>query len=269
MVSTVEQAMRVYKDGKLINAFYVTTGRVERPALPGYWTVQDRKSPDEFKSLLSKDLTRVSLVNFWAPWADLCLKMNAVVEELSKKYPQALVLQVEAEEQADIAESFEIEAVPTFLILRGHTLLDRIPGADAKKLTDSMAKFAKPTPSVNPLSSTEKLPAAPTDGVEGKENLNARLKALMEQDKVVLFMKGTPDAPRCGFSKKIVNLLSGQGTKFSSFDILSDESVRSGLKTYNDWPTFPQLIVKGEFVGGLDVVQEMVDSGEFRQLVDE
>jgi len=89
----------------------------------------------------------------------------------------------------------------------------------------------------------------------------------MEQDKVMLFMKGTPDAPRCGFSRKIVKLLEDQGIKYSSFDILSDESVRSGLKVYNDWPTFPQLIVKGEFVGGLDIFQEMVGNGEFEQLV--
>lgn len=69
---------------------------------------------------------------------------------------------------------------------------------------------------------------APVDDAE-KQELNARLKTLMEQDKVMLFMKGSPDAPRCGFSRKIVNLLKDQGVKFSSFDILSDESVRSGM----------------------------------------
>ena len=69
---------------------------------------------------------------------------------------------------------------------------------------------------------------APVDDAE-KQKLNARLKALMEQDKVMLFMKGTPDAPRCGFSRKIMNLLKDQDVKYSSFDILSDESVRSGM----------------------------------------
>lgn len=68
------------------------------------------------------------------------------------------------------------------------------------------------------------------DGID-QQNLNARLKALMEQDKVMLFMKGTPDDPRCGFSRKIVGLLRGQKVEFSSFDILSDESVRSGMRT--------------------------------------
>lgn len=112
----------------------------------------------------------------------------------------------------------------------------------------------------------------------------------MEMNKVVLFMKGAPDAPRCGFSRQTVALLREQGVPFSHFDILTDETVRNGeslravccvlntnmtdvhdagLKVINDWPTFPQLIVNGEFVGGLDVLKEMVSSGEFAQVVEE
>ena len=89
----------------------------------------------------------------------------------------------------------------------------------------------------------------------------------MHQSRVVLFMKGSPDAPRCGFSRKIVGLLKEHEVEFSHFDILTDEKVRAGLKILNDWPTFPQLIVNGEFVGGLDIVQEMVENGEFDEVV--
>ena len=120
---------------------------------------------------------------------------------------------------------------------------------------------------------------------ETPEGLEKRLRGLMNQSKVVLFMKGSPDVPRCGFSRKICGLLRDQKIEFSHFDILTDESVRqgilvsralavtftkiltSGLKKLNDWPTFPQLVVKGEFVGGLDIVQEMVDNGEVNQLI--
>lgn len=89
----------------------------------------------------------------------------------------------------------------------------------------------------------------------------------MQQDKVVLFMKGDPDQPRCGFSRRIVALLRDQNVTFAHFDILTDESVRSGLKVLNNWPTFPQLTINGEFVGGLDIVQEMVENGEFKELL--
>ncbi|EJF59136.1 glutaredoxin [Dichomitus squalens LYAD-421 SS1] len=225
-------------------------------------------SPEHFQNLLSQDLTRISLINFWAPWAEPCKQMNEVVLELAKKYPQILVLQVEAEDQADIAESFDVEAVPTFVILRGHTLLSRISGADAPKLTSEIAKHTAPPSSIKPQSTTDRAPAsAPEHDAETPEQLNARLKKLMTQSDVVLFMKGSPDAPRCGFSRRIVGLLRDQGVQFSSFDILQDESVRQGLKVLNDWPTFPQLIVKGEFVGGLDVVKEMVDNGELKELL--
>lgn len=90
----------------------------------------------------------------------------------------------------------------------------------------------------------------------------------MEKDRVVLFMKGNPETPRCGFSRRMVALLRDQGVQFGTFDILSDESVRQGLKTLNNWPTFPQLIIKGEFVGGLDVVTEMVENGEFKEMLE-
>ena len=91
----------------------------------------------------------------------------------------------------------------------------------------------------------------------------------MNQDQVVLFMKGSPDQPRCGFSRRIVATLRDQNVQFAHFDILSDDSVRSGLKVLNNWPTFPQLIVKGEFVGGLDVVNEMVENGELKELLEQ
>ncbi len=154
--------------------------------------------------------------------------------------------------------------------MQGHTLLGRISGADASALTDTITKHIRAPSSVTPQSHTEKAPAALTvvdQGAESDEELNKRLHALMQKDKVMLFMKGNPEQPRCGFSRRIVALLQDQGVQFSTFDILEDESVRSGLKVVNNWPTFPQLIVNGEFVGGLDIVQEMVENGEFKEVL--
>ncbi|KAJ2935059.1 hypothetical protein H1R20_g1997, partial [Candolleomyces eurysporus] len=229
-------------------------------------------SPEEFKELLSQDLNRVSVINFWAAFAEPCKQMNVVFGELARKHSAGLFLSVDAEAQSDIAESFDIEAVPSFIILRGHTLLGRIDGADAPALSNTVAKNVT-TPSHTPLSRTDQAPAAPPSSItapqeeETPEQLEQRLRGLMNQSKVVLFMKGSPDQPRCGFSRKIVGLLKDEKVEFTTFDILTDESVRQGLKKLNDWPTYPQLIVNGELVGGLDIVQEMIGSGELASTI--
>ena len=84
---------------------------------------------------------------------------------------------------------------------------------------------------------------------------------------VVLFMKGTPDAPRCGFSAQAVQILDHLGASFVGVDVLQDDGLREGIKTFTDWPTIPQLYVKGEFVGGSDIVREMFQAGELGTLM--
>ncbi|KAG6852643.1 hypothetical protein C0991_010240 [Blastosporella zonata] len=224
----------------------------------------------EFQDLLSVDLERVSLLNFWTSWAPPCIQMNQVVEELAKKYRRVLFLNIEAEIHSEISESFDIEAVPSFVILRGHNLLKRFSGADAAGLTQALV--AHVTGPTKKQSRTEQAPMPASDVAvtvdekyESPEELDKRMYGLMNQSRVVLFMKGTPEAPRCGFSRKISALLQDNNIEFSYFDILNDEAVRQGLKKLNDWPTFPQLIVGGELVGGLDIVQEMVDNGELEE----
>jgi len=86
---------------------------------------------------------------------------------------------------------------------------------------------------------------------------------------VVLFMKGVPEQPRCGFSGLVVQVLDHLGVDFIGVDVLQDESLRDGIKTFSDWPTVPQLYVKGEFVGGADIVREMFQSGELKTLLAE
>ncbi len=93
-------------------------------------------------------------------------------------------------------------------------------------------------------------------------------KTVKEHD-VVLFMKGTPDAPRCGFSSLAVQILDHMSAPFVGVDVLQDEALREGIKAYTDWPTIPQLYVKGEFIGGCDIVREMFQTGELRALFDE
>ena len=96
-----------------------------------------------------------------------------------------------------------------------------------------------------------------------------RIRHEITDTPVVLFMKGTPVFPQCGFSAAVVQILSHMGVKFKGIDVLSDPSVRQGIKEFSNWPTVPQLYVKGEFVGGCDIVREMFHTGELKQLLEE
>ncbi len=94
-----------------------------------------------------------------------------------------------------------------------------------------------------------------------------RIRQEVTDNDVVLFMKGTPVFPQCGFSAASVQVLSYLGVKFKGIDVLSDPSIRQGIKEFSNWPTIPQLYVKGEFVGGCDIMREMFESGELQQFL--
>jgi monothiol glutaredoxin len=96
---------------------------------------------------------------------------------------------------------------------------------------------------------------------------NARITEIVEGNDVVLFMKGTPLFPQCGFSSKAVSILEHLGVAFASVDVLQDSEIRQGIKAFSDWPTIPQLYVKGEFVGGSDIMIEMFQAGELEQML--
>lgn len=98
---------------------------------------------------------------------------------------------------------------------------------------------------------------------------SSRIDEIVKNNDVVLFMKGTPLFPQCGFSSRAVTILEHLGAPFESVDVLQDPEIRAGIKEYSDWPTIPQLYVKGEFVGGSDIMLEMFQSGELQQLVGE
>jgi monothiol glutaredoxin len=106
--------------------------------------------------------------------------------------------------------------------------------------------------------------------LEGKFMANAtaeRVKGIVGGSDVVLFMKGVPAAPRCGFSAAVVQILSQLAVPFKGVDVLADNEIREGIKAFSDWPTIPQLYVKGEFVGGCDIVREMFQAGELTTLL--
>jgi monothiol glutaredoxin len=101
------------------------------------------------------------------------------------------------------------------------------------------------------------------------DNAHARIDELVKSNDVVLFMKGSPLFPQCGFSSKAIAILDHLGVTYESVDVLQDMEIRQGIKAYSDWPTIPQLYVKGEFLGGSDIMMEMYEAGELQTLVTE
>ena len=93
-----------------------------------------------------------------------------------------------------------------------------------------------------------------------------RIKSEISENEIVLFMKGTPVFPQCGFSAAVTDMLSNMGVAFKGIDVLNEEGLREGIKAFTNWPTVPQLYVKGEFVGGCDIVREMYENGELKEL---
>ena len=185
-----------------------------------------------------------------------------------------------------------MKAVPTTVFVKGGAVCGRVEGPDPPALADAVAAqlgppptqqekaaataagAGAPPPSSSSPSSSSGVPAEPLDASGNlTEPAKKALELLVKKKPVMLFMKGDPEQPRCGFSRRVVEALRDSGLdepeKFGTFDILSDEGVRSGLKVFSDWPTFPQLYVSGELLGGCDIVMEMAQEGTLRKTVDE
>uniref|UniRef100_A0A672LVI1 Thioredoxin domain-containing protein n=1 Tax=Sinocyclocheilus grahami TaxID=75366 RepID=A0A672LVI1_SINGR len=210
----------------------------------------DATSLQQFEELLKNNSKSLTVVHFHAPWAPQCSQMNEVMAELAKEHKHTMFVKLEAEAVPEVSEKYEITSVPTFLFFKGGEKIDRLDGAHAPELTNKVQRLGSGGG------------GAARAGDVPKEDLNERLKRLINAAPCMLFMKGSPQEPRCGFSRQTVQILKDHNVQYSSFDILSDEEVRQGIKTYSNWPTYPQVYVNGELIGGLDIVKELVESGE-------
>ena len=98
-------------------------------------------------------------------------------------------------------------------------------------------------------------------------NIQEKIKQQISENPIIIYMKGNAEMPMCGFSAKAVSMLKSCGVPFAAIDVLQDEEIRQGIKAYSNWPTIPQLYVKGEFIGGSDIMTEMFEAGELQQLI--
>ncbi|KAL2455311.1 Monothiol glutaredoxin-S17 [Forsythia ovata] len=227
------------------------------------------------------------ILHFWASWCEASKHMDQVFSHLSTDFPLAHFFRVEAEEQPEISEAYSVSAVPYFVFFKDGNAVDTLEGADPSSLANKVAKVAGSISPGEPAAPASLgMAAGPTilETVQefAKENgssqegslspsavgdrLKNRLEQLVNSHAIMLFMKGSPESPECGFSQKVIDILKKEKVKFGSFDILTDNEVRAGLKKFSNWPTFPQLYCKGELLGGCDIAIAMHESGELRDV---
>lgn len=154
------------------------------------------------------------ILNFFADWAPPCAELNNVFEKIASINSKSGIrfVSVDAEKLESITEFYEIGAVPTFVFVREQKVIDKVEGANGADLANKLAKYAPDS---------------------GKESIKARCERLVNSSPVMLFMKGNAAAPQCGFSRKMVDLLNSVQLQFDSFNILSDEEIRNGMKVKN------------------------------------
>ncbi|KAJ2463274.1 glutaredoxin, partial [Coemansia sp. RSA 2322] len=222
-----------------------------------------KENEDELRKALEEKKGQEVVIYFWADWAKECEQVESVIDDLAAKYSQSKFFKVEAEVFEEISEAYDISAVPTVIIAKKSKIVGRVDGVNVAEIVKQVAAACAAANGV------EIQPGSAASPAEFKQDLNTRLKGLIERAPVMVFIKGTAAQPRCGFSKKIVGMLNEHSIKYGYFDILTDEQVRQGLKEYSDWPTYPQLYIGGELVGGVDIVAEMIESGELMEMIPE
>jgi Grx4 family monothiol glutaredoxin len=230
--------------------------------------------PEWEQLLASVPPTALVVVSFHAPWAAPCAQMATVLSTLASEYPvteppTTKWVSINAEELSDLSETYDVTAVPFLVLLRNGQVVETVSGSSAVKVRTAIETQAKQSGQNAEASAPNGVDANDVaveeqDPEKKKEELFKRLGDLVKAAPVMLFMKGTPSSPQCGFSRQLVGLLRDNSVKYGFFNILADDEVRQGLKEFADWPTYPQLWIDGELVGGLDIVkEEMSNDAEF------
>lgn len=222
-------------------------------------SVVELKSENEYAELSS---TSRKVLFFYADWhqpSQVGGQMHQVFNTLAKRHPNLVYFTVNAEEVPELSEKFGVAVVPTFVCVSpDNSVFWRHEGVNPPEL----AKLVKNAAEDNSTSIQPVRVEPPV--VETPVVSETRLRNLVSSAPVILFMKGTPEEAKCGFSRKMVALLQENDIPFASFNILSDEGVRAGLKVLFDWPTYPQLYVNGTLIGGLDILKEMAEGSDLK-----
>jgi len=239
-------------------------------------TVTEVSSEADFHKLCSSH-TGLTCILMWASWHPPSVHLTKVLEAVASEHKAVRFGKVNTDVCSGIASSMGADQVPfvAFCDARGQKL-DSLAGADPPKLVEKVKAL-----SARPLGGgTCKQDGGSCGGGGGgacssaaaaapeEDDLNSRLQGIVNYSPIMLFMKGSKAEPFCGFSKQAIAMLNKSGVDYSTFDILQDEEVRQGLKDYANWKTYPQLYIKGELLGGLDIMKEMEAEGSFQETLE-
>eukprot|EP01063_Lacrimia_lanifica_P024113 TRINITY_DN32076_c0_g1_i1.p1 TRINITY_DN32076_c0_g1~~TRINITY_DN32076_c0_g1_i1.p1 ORF type:complete len:228 (+),score=127.62 TRINITY_DN32076_c0_g1_i1:55-684(+) len=201
------------------------------------------RNGDEFRAMLAD--TPNACVHFAADWCEPSKQLHNMMNEW--EFPKVRLVTAMAEDMEEVCEEEGVETVPYVCFYVDGKRVDSVAGAKVEDIKERITKHFDACEVINH---------------------EARMKKLINKEKVMVFIKGSPDAPRCGFSRTIVGLLNEEGLPYGHFDILTDEAIRQGLKKFSNWPTYPQLYVDGELVGGLDIVKDLKESGDLKDTLE-
>ncbi|KAM0683190.1 glutaredoxin [Mitosporidium daphniae] len=213
-------------------------------------------SKDDVENALNDDATSYLLIVFYSADNAPCCNLITIIENWESIIQSSLPCspisfsKVNAEKNSELCEIYALSSLPTVVLLSKNQCTAPI----------SMIEGYDPLTLANELNDKCHIGVPLKEHILHRDMLH-KIDTLVKKSPIMLFIKGSPDAPRCGFTRKLLGLLSEFGISsdiYGYFDILSDEAVRQGLKIYSDWPTYPQIFVHGEFVGGLDIVSELL-----------
>lgn len=213
-------------------------------------------SEEVFKKTVDECNDHLLVFLFTAEWAPHASQLVDALTELMKNQTIGSIkyFKVEAESLPNVSKQYSIQSIPSTLLVAKGKAVTVVEGSDVAAVTKKIREVAfKEFPFT-----VSQIPSSARD----TNDINDRLKALVNRSPVMLFIKGDRDTPRCGFTRQLLQIMQSVNMEFDTFDILSDEEVRQGLKTFSNWPTYPQVYVKGNLIGGLDIVKELQDMGE-------
>lgn len=225
-------------------------------------------SSRELQEALAHDHSTLVAVGFFIPSQPQSKQIATVMELLMEDHKNALrYCIVELPDLNSLSEEYtqyKITKAPTVLLFKRAVEVGRVEGAQAPVLVTTVKRLCSSETSCNHPPQSKPVNV---DTTSQKLPLQDRLRALVQSHPVMLFMKGSKEEPFCRFSKQAVAILRKLNIPFGSFDVFQDEAVRQGMKEFSDWPTFPQLYVNSEFIGGVDIMSEMYADGSLEKLL--